>query len=236
MIRYILLDLDGTLLPMDQDVFVKSYLKLLAAKMAPHGYEPKALVDAVWAGTGAMVENDGSCKNEDAFWTKYTSIMGEKVLKDKPLLEEFYAVDFARAKEYCGFNPDAAATVKALKAAGFTLALATNPLFPAVATLQRIRWAGLDPEDFKLITTYESDSFCKPNPSYYIDILLRLGAAPEECVMVGNDAEEDMVPETLGMHVFLLTDCLINRRGDDISRYPSGSFAELLEFIKGLCS
>jgi len=235
MIRYILFDLDGTLLPMDQDVFVKSYMKLLAAKMAPYGYDPNTLIGAIWAGTAAMVENDGSCKNEEAFWAKYTSIMGEEVLKDKHLLEEFYAVDFARAREYCGYNPLAAETVKALKAAGFTVVLATNPFFPATATEQRIRWAGLQPEDFALITTYETDSFCKPNPSYYIDILLRLGAAPEECVMVGNDAEEDMVAETLGMHVFLLTDCLLNRKGIDISQYPSGSFAELLEFIKALC-
>ena len=236
MIRYILFDLDGTLLPMDQDEFIRSYMKLLAAKMAPHGYDPQALISAIWAGTEAMVLNDGSRKNEDAFWERYVSILGEKVLKDKPLLEEFYAVDFARAREYCGFNPDAAETVKALKAAGFTVALATNPLFPATATEQRIQWAGLEINDFALITTYESDSYCKPNPSYYIDLLLRLGAAPEECVMVGNDAEEDMVAEMLGMHVFLLTDCLLNRKNIDISRYPSGSFAELLEYIKLLCA
>ena len=236
MIRYILFDLDGTLLPMDQDEFISAYMKLLAAKMASHGYDPKTLIGAIWAGTAAMVDNDGSCKNEDAFWAKYISILGEKVLDDKPLLEEFYAVDFVRAKEYCGFNPAAAETVKALKEAGFTIVLATNPFFPAVATEHRIRWAGLEPEDFALITTYESDSWCKPNPSYYIDILLRLGAAPEECVMVGNDAEEDMVAETLGMHVFLLTDCLLNRKNIDISQYPSGSFAELIEFIKALCA
>jgi hypothetical protein len=47
----ILFDLDGTLLPMDNEAFTKGYFKLLAAKLAPHGYEPKQLVDAIWAGT-----------------------------------------------------------------------------------------------------------------------------------------------------------------------------------------
>ena len=49
--------------------------------------------------------------------------------------------------------------------------------------------------------------------------------------MVGNDVTEDMVAETVGMKVFLLTDCLINREGKDISVYPHGGFEQLLEFL-----
>lgn len=56
----------------------------------------------------------------------------------------------------------------------------------------------------------------------------------EECVMIGNDVGEDMIAETLGMKVFLLTDCLINKNNTDISRYPHGSFPELLSFIQEL--
>ena len=36
----ILFDLDGTLLPMDNDAFTRGYFKLLAARLAPLGYEP----------------------------------------------------------------------------------------------------------------------------------------------------------------------------------------------------
>ena len=35
MIKAILFDLDGTLLPMDQDTFIKAYFGLLAKKLAP---------------------------------------------------------------------------------------------------------------------------------------------------------------------------------------------------------
>lgn len=56
MIKAILFDLDGTLLPMDQDEFTKGYFRLLAAKLAPYGYEPKTLIDTIWAGTAAMVK------------------------------------------------------------------------------------------------------------------------------------------------------------------------------------
>ena len=115
---------------------------------------------------------------------------------------------------------------------GLRVALATNPLFPRVATHSRIRWAGLEPEDFELVTTYESSRFCKPNLRYYEEILDQLQVQPGECLMVGNDADEDMVAERLGMRVFLLTDCLINRHEQDISRWPRGSFDALLAYVQ----
>ena len=55
-INTILFDLDGTLLPMDQDAFMEIYFRELSKRCLPLGYEPKALVDAVWKGTGAMVK------------------------------------------------------------------------------------------------------------------------------------------------------------------------------------
>lgn len=40
-IKTILFDLDGTLLPMDQEVFIKYYFGALVKHMEPEGYEPK---------------------------------------------------------------------------------------------------------------------------------------------------------------------------------------------------
>ena len=231
----ILFDLDGTLLPMDNDAFTRGYFRLLAAKLAPHGYNAKQLVDGIWAGTAAMVKNDGSRTNEKAFWDRFSSIFGEAVLEDLPLFEEFYETDFQAAQAFCGFNPDAAATVQAVKTLGLRAVLATNPIFPAVATRSRIRWAGLTPEDFALYTTYENIGFCKPNPDYYREIMRRLGVRPEECLMVGNDATEDMAAAETGMRVFLLTDCLLNRENKDISTWPHGGFPQLMDYIVSQC-
>lgn len=228
----ILFDLDATLLPMDQDVFVKEYFKHLARKLSPHGYEARPLVDAVWKGTAAMIRNDGSRSNEDAFWSEFANIFGEDALADRPLFDEFYANEFENARAVCGFNPAAARTVKALKDAGFRVALATNPIFPAAATERRIRWAGLEPEDFELRTTYENSRFCKPNPAYYTDVARQLNVKPSDCLMVGNDVTEDMAAQEAGMSVFLITDCMINRENKDISVYPHGSFEQLEEYVK----
>jgi FMN phosphatase YigB (HAD superfamily) len=110
--------------------------------------------------------------------------------------------------------------------------LATNPLFPAVATESRIRWAGLAPGDFALYTTYENIGCCKPNLAYYAEILRRMALVGSECLMVGNDVGEDMVAETLGMKVFLLTDCLINKDDADITRWPHGGFDDLMAYLR----
>ena len=52
--------------------------------------------------------------------------------------------------------------------------------------------------------------------------------------MVGNDVSEDMVAEKLGMKVFLMPACLLNRENKDLSGYPQGDFDDLLAFVDGL--
>ena len=234
MTKAILFDLDGTLLPMDQEVFVRDYLGRMAAFLAPHGYDPQSLIKAVWAGTGAMVKNDGKALNEDVFWYVFNSILGRDATQDLALFEEFYRTEFQKAKDSCGFNPAAVEAIRQIKDMGYRLILATNPLFPAIATYSRARWAGLNPEDFELITTYENSRFCKPNPDYYREILGKIALDGSQCLMVGNDVGEDMVAQKLGMKTFLLTDCLINKTAEDISQYPNGSFPELLHYIRSL--
>jgi len=233
-IKAILFDLDGTLLPMDQDNFMGLYFKSLAEKLAPHGYDPKTLIDAVWSGTTAMVKNSGEKTNEEVFWEDFRNQNGKDAKKDIPIFDDFYRNEFEGVKAACGYHPKAAETVAFIKEKGLRVALATNPLFPAIATENRIRWAGLSPKDFEFYTTYEDSHYCKPNPKYYEEVVARMQLQPEECLMVGNDVREDMIAESLGMKVFLLTDCLINKDDKDISRYPRGGFEQLIEFIETL--
>ena len=230
-VKMVFFDLDGTLLPMDMDEFTMGYFKMLAAKAAPRGYEMKSLVKGIWHGVNAMVRNDGHCSNEDAFWEDFAGIYGEQSLQDIPLFNEFYANEFKQAKRFCGYNPKAAETVRWIKDQGLRVALATNPLFPEVATETRIRWTGLEPDEFELYTTYENIGWCKPNLDYYREVLRRVGLEAKDCLMVGNDVGEDMIAQELVMKVFLITDCLINKSGEDISKYPNGTFDDLKEAL-----
>lgn len=231
-ITTILFDMDGTLLPMDQEVFTKQYFKLLAKKMAPHNYKPEELIDGVWKGTSAMIKNNGSMSNEDAFWSKFSEIYGQKAYDDKCIFDEFYRNEFTGVKDVCGHNEKVSELINNLKKEGYRLVLATNPIFPQIATENRISWTGLSCDDFELCTSYENMSYSKPNPKYYLEITEKIGVKPEECLMVGNDVSDDMVAELIGMKVFLLSDCLINKENKDISAYPSGNFETLEKYIK----
>ena len=231
MLTTVLFDLDGTLLPMDLDKFLECYFGLLTKKLSIHGYNPHKLMDGMWEGVNAMIGNDGSRTNEDAFWAAFNREVGQDARSDMPLFQDFYEHDFNGAKAVCGFDRKAVEAVAAIKARGLRVILATNPLYPAIATENRIRWAGFQPEDFELYTTYEDTYHCKPNPAYYQDILDKLGLKAEECLMVGNDAIEDTAAEKVGIKIFLLPKYLVNRKNLDISAYPQGDFEDLLEYI-----
>ena len=233
-IKTVLFDLDGTLLPMDAEVFIKSYFGGLAKKLAPHGYDPQKLIEGIWTGTRAMMKNDGSVTNEEMFWRTFEELFGARVRNDIPLFDAFYRENFDAARESCGYTPHARKIIDALHQNGIQTVLATNPIFPSIATKKRMSWVDLSPADFLLYTTYENFCHCKPNPDYYRDILNALSLDPTECLMVGNDVGEDMIAEKLGMQVFLLTDCIINKANEDISKYPHGNFDDLTDFLKQL--
>lgn len=230
-ITTVLFDLDGTLLPMDQDEFVNAYFGLLSKRMARFGYDPKELVGTIWSGTKNMMKNDNSKLNSEVFWGEFERVYGKDGIKDQSQFDEFYHNEFLSVQSVCGFNPLASQTVNRIKSKGLRVALATQPIFPSIATEHRTRWAGLDVADFELYTSFENIGLCKPNLKYYLEVCTRLGVTPQECLMVGNDVDDDMVAEKLGMRVFLLTDCLINQSGKDISVYNHGGFEELLEFL-----
>ena len=234
MIKTILFDLDGTLLPMDQDKFVNAYMGLLSKKAMKYGYNPESIVKTIWKGTSMMIKNDGDSTNEDVFWHVFANIYGQEALKDKAIFDDFYLNEFQLVQESCGYTPYAKKIIDKLKSQNYRLVLATNPIFPSIATESRIKWAGIKPSDFELYTTYENYIHSKPNLEYYKDILAQIDCKPEECLMVGNDVDDDMVVSELGMDTFLLTECLINKNNKDLDHYKKGSYKDLLDYIDGL--
>ncbi|MDO4187420.1 MAG: HAD family hydrolase [Lachnospiraceae bacterium] len=234
MIKNVLFDLDGTLLPMDMDEFTNGYFKHLVKKAMSYSdkYKPDELIKVIWAGVKAMVMNKGEKPNEDAFWEYFASVYGDEALKDRAIFDDFYANDFICAKDYTGYNEDAKKSVEKIKEAGYKVVLATNPIFPEIATRQRVNWTGMDVSDFEAFTSYENCTYCKPNPEYYLELLSKLNMRPEECLMVGNDVDEDMEAGLkAGMQVYLITDCMINKNNLDIDKYPHGSFNDLVKFL-----
>ncbi|MBQ7836879.1 MAG: HAD family hydrolase [Clostridia bacterium] len=93
---------------------------------------------------------------------------------------------------------------------------------------------GLSENDFDLITSYDSDCYCKPNPKYYLSICERMGVDPEDCLMIGNDEREDAyAANAAGLDTYLVTDCLIpnDEYATDCRR---GTFEEMCLYLEGL--
>ena len=231
MIKAVLFDLDGTLLPMDEEYFKKIYFGEVYKKIAYLGYTLDELLKVIWYGTKAMVQNDGSQTNEELFWKKFIEVHPDRLEENKANFVEFYNDIFPTLGHTCGYQPLAKDFIKALKDKGYEVIIASNPIFPIVATKARIRWAGCNPDDFKYITAYENSRFSKPNLKYYEEVLEKTGYKPDEVIMVGNDVREDMIVNKLGIDSYLITDCLLNLDNEDINKYKHGNFEEIMNLV-----
>lgn len=227
MYNTILFDLDGTLAPFLQDEFIRAYFQLLVRRLTPMGYDGDKLVQALWVGVDAMIRNDGSGTNRQVFWDVFTRELGIQALALESVLNDFYAREFDAARSVLREDADRSGLIRSLRKKGYALALATNPLFPAVAVETRLGWVGLAASDFDHITTYENSRRSKPNPDYYRDILTHMGKQGGECLMIGNNPLDDMAAREAGLAVYLVTDCLENPDGLPVNAYPHGSFREL---------
>ena len=205
MIKAVLFDLDGTLLPMSEKTFTEGYFKMLCKKLAPLGYEPETLVKTIWTGTKAMVNNDGKKTNEQVFWETFASIYGTEKLKDRAVFEDFYANDFNGSKIFCGENPQAKEIIEYVKDKGIKIVLATNPLFPNFAMMVRAGFLGLNEDDFDYVSGYENSHYAKPNPKYYLEVLETNGLKADEVVYFANNKTEDYDPATsVGIKTLLI--------------------------------
>ena len=234
MLTTILFDLDGTLLPFVQDEFVQAYFDTLISRLAPMGYDGEKLTAALWRGTGAMIRNTGERTNRQVFWETFTRELGVQALALESNLEDFYVREFDTVRRVLRCRADRRPLVEGLRKKGYSVVLATNPIFPAVAVDTRMKWADLYSQDFDYITTYENSRHSKPNPDYYRDILAHIGRQPGECLMVGNNPVDDMAALDVGLDGFLVTDYLENPDNKPIDGFRHGTFRELEAFLDGL--
>ena len=232
--RDLLFDLDGTLLPMVQDEFANSYFMQLSKKFRGTGVDADKLLKTIEKGLMGMVLNDGRNTNEEVFWQIFEREMKMKKVDIIDRFDEFYLNEFNEIITSTSPTGVAKEIIDIAKKKGLRLFLATNPLFPRQATLNRIRWAGLNPEDFLDITTYENNYFCKPNVKYFQEIIRRNDIDLDRALMIGNDVYEDLSISSLGVKTFLVTDCLENKHELELTSDFQGTLSDLKAFIKEL--
>lgn len=214
MIKAVFFDLDGTLLPMDEEEFIKVYFISLYKKVAYLGYEKEKLIKTIWDGTEAMYKNDGTHTNEQVFWNLFKKYYSEDKLKDKEIFDSFYINEFKSTKNVCKDNPLAKEIVNFCKNNLKYTILSTNPIFPYAGTLTRMSFIGLKEDDFDFITAYENSSYCKPNPKYFEFLLNKFNLKADEVILFGNNTIEDAYcAAQVGIKTYLVDGNIIDKKG-----------------------
>lgn len=234
MLNTILLDLDGTLVSMDTDTFTKRYFKDLSVKLGDF-VNLDELTKILWLSTKHMAENlDSDKTNEEVFYKKFYSMIGHSEEDLQPLIDDFYENDFYKVEEVSEQNDDMINAVNLLKEKNYELVVASNPMFPKLAMVDRVKWAGFEEDDFKYITNFENMHFCKPHLEFFNELLEVIDKKPEECLMVGNHAQEDMTAKKIGISTYLIKDYASGDLEDDENIDYSGYYKDFYKFVKEL--
>jgi FMN phosphatase YigB (HAD superfamily) len=222
---------------MSQSAFISVYFTELGKVFARMGMDTAQAIQAVWTGTKAMIRNDGSCFNSERFWAAFSASLGLTAAQAQDVeaaCDAFYTNEFDSVKSILTPQDTSKRLVRAMAAKGFTVVLATNPLFPLCGVETRLRWIGLELTDFAWVTHYANSTYCKPNLGYYREVLGKIGKEPERCLMAGNNPAEDMCIRDLGADTFLVTDCLENEAGTDTADYRRGTLLDLEHYLMSL--
>jgi HAD superfamily hydrolase (TIGR01549 family) len=203
----ILFDLDNTLLINNMDSFIPAYLKLISS-YAAELYDPRRFVQEMLAATEVMSANtDPAVSNETAFWDEFSRLTGWDRADMIPFFARFYETQFDTLQRLTRPRPEARALVEWAFDVGHRVVIATNPVFPQIATEKRLTWArlGVEEFDYALVTTYENMHATKPHREYYDEILEHVGCAPAQALMVGDDRQLDIEPAgAVGIRTYLV--------------------------------
>lgn len=191
--RAVFFDLDGTLLPMDVDAFMKRYFAALGGYVARMGIATDQFMAGMKRGITAMATNDTGHANAESFWPEFLAAIDlpDGVTPDTltDAITDFYENEFGKLGEDVKPNPAAARAINVLAAKGYPLVLATMPMFPRRAVEWRLTWAGVDPAAFARITTYENSTAVKPKPNYYAENLAARRRRRARCADGGQQHE-----------------------------------------------
>lgn len=226
----LLFDLDDTLLDTNVESFVPAYFQALSEHLAP--YVPAdVMLPALISATRLMVDSEDPSRTlECVFDRDFYKRIGIPKNDLADTLNDFYDNIFPRLESSTNRRPDAAPLIDWAMSQGFRVAIATDPLFPHMATQHRLRWAGLDPDQFELISSFESFHFSKTHSAYYAEMLGQLGWHDGPVLMVGNDVTRDLMPaHRLGLKTYFIDDDSASSPGIEAGR---GKLADLRPWLE----
>lgn len=233
MIKAIFFDLDGTLLPFDEKKFSRIYFDTLYPQVEFLKISKRNFFKALIKGALAEVHNDGKRTNEEVFWDAIKESLNMDLSIYKDVLDDYYNNQYLECIKATKPQPESKKIVEFCKENGLKVVLSTNPVFPHLAIVNRMKFVDLNEEDFDYITDYSNSRFSKPNKEYFIDILKTLDLKPDEVIIFGNNEIEDgLCGEEAGIRTYLLDKYLISKSKRKNIKYPIIKVEEVIDVIK----
>jgi HAD superfamily hydrolase (TIGR01509 family) len=202
MLKAVLLDLDNTLIDNAEDTFVRAYLQAAEQHFAlpTQGVIANALMQAF----ARMAQlRDLPRTNFDVSLEVLAGVMQLPPTQVAAAFADFYTSTYSQLATLVRPMDGAADLIAFLRANHYAAVVATNPVYPCAAVLQRLAWAGLPTDSYALVTHAENTHFIKPHIAYYAEVLARVGVEPDQALMVGDHAERDIAPAAqLGLHTY----------------------------------
>jgi len=224
----LLLDLDGTLLDIEVSFFLGPMVEAMHDCFRDI-LDMDRFRRGLFGGTEAiMVESrpDGET-NLDGFNRIFSDFTGMDITDIENRFRQFYSDVYPTLSSYGRPVGGALEFLSRAEKEGYTLCLATNPIFPTSAVHERVRWSGLDPEVFCFIPGLENMRTCKPRVDYYLELSSILDVVPSTCLMVGNDVQQDLSASEAGMGTFLVEGQIIDRGTSNFEPDARGSLEDL---------
>ena len=225
MIQAILFDLEKTLTNVDTVDFSQNYHGILAPRFA-HLLSPDKFIKQLLKSI-EVTQNEPKPgqTNMQTFFDDLCKATGQSIQTLKPIFEKFYVTDFPTLRCLVQVNPLGVKVVEAANQQGFLTATISNPIMPLTAMQEQVRWAGLAPEHFKVISALDNLHYCKPHILFYREISDALRVKPESCLLVTKN-HKDLVCRELGMKVFF-----VGEIGSEVQSDYLGQLDDLLRYI-----
>ncbi len=226
-----LFDLDDTLLKLNWPEFEKAYYGGLASAFA-HLIPAEQVASYIYKSYLYMLEAKDGRTNKEKFYDKMSELAQISATTLSAEESAYYLNEYDKLQGITAAIPDMVASVRLLLEKSYPIIIASQPVFPAIATHKRLAWLGFSPADFLKVTSFETASACKPDLQYYRNLLEECNLEATSCIMVGNDVKEDMVATVLGIKGILITDGMIDSPSE--FTYERMSAKEFLEYAKRL--
>jgi FMN phosphatase YigB (HAD superfamily) len=234
-LKAILFDLDGTLLKNSMEIFGPALLQSLARHMAQL-IPPEHTTSALESVIAAMDANEGTgLTNEEVFAAAFYPAVGYEREDLAGLIERFWSEEFPKLRELTRSLPEARLIIEWAFQHGLQVAIATGFLFPRTVAEQRLEWAGVPVTefDYTLLATWSNMHASKPHPAYYREVLAHLGRQPDECLMVGDDWEHDIIPATsVGIPSYWIAEPDDQPPEQRILHVGQGTLSDLLAWLR----